>query len=311
MLNWFVVHKSYLKRSIMSESGQALVLVLLSLSVVLTIVLFVLSRSVTDISNSTSQSDSVRAFSAAEAGIENALITGSGTSGTVTIGDASYSVDVANSSAGQTTFNNPTPLLSGETMIIWFVSHKSDGTLTCDSAYPSCYTGDLLEVCWGAQGTSSSTVSTPAIEVSIYYESTPGDLSTVKIARVALDPNVSRRSQNSFSAASANICSINGVNYAFQNTISFSSLGGVNNNGLLFAKARMLYNAQQPHPIGVSVATSGYTLPSQGLEITSTGVSGTAGGLSNQSNRRINVFQGWPEFPFSGTSIQTPYGISK
>ena len=299
------------KQASFYESGQALVLVLLSLSVVLTMVLFVLSRSVNDIANSTEQADSVRAFSAAEAGVENALITGVGTNGSVTIGNASYSVDVSSYSAESTTFNYLAPMLSGDNMTLWFVSHKDDGSLTCDTSYPSCFKGNTLKVCWGTRDTSSSSNTTPAIEVSVYYEDTPGDTSTVKIARATYDPYTTRPVPNSFSAAAASLCQIDGVDYAFQNTITLSDIGGINNDGLLFAKIRMLYNTTQAHSIGVSVASSGYTLPSQGLEIVSTGTSSTTGGQTGQSNRRVNVFRGWPEFPLSGLAVVVPTGITK
>ncbi len=287
------------------ESGQALVLILLSLSVVLTIILYVLSRSVTDISISTQQNDSVRAFSAAEAGIENALITGVGTGGDVTIGDATYSVEVLNS--GSTTFNYPDSMLSGDTMTLWFVSHKSDGSLTCGSGYPACFTGNTVKVCWGKSGTSSSGTSTPALEVSVYYESIPGDLSSIKVVRSTYDPNASRISSNSFGSAVTSLCTIDGIGYAFQNTITLSELGGVsfNNNGLLFAKIKMLYNTDVAHPIGFSASEA---LPSQGLEVVSTGTSGAG---SSQSNRKISVFQGWAEFPLSGFSLLVPAGITK
>ena len=50
------------------ESGQALLLVLLGMAVVLTIVLSILSRSVTDIAVTSREEEALRAFSAAEAG---------------------------------------------------------------------------------------------------------------------------------------------------------------------------------------------------------------------------------------------------
>ncbi len=289
------------------ESGQALVLVLLSLSVVLTIVLFVLSRSVTDISTSTEQADSVRAFSAAEAGIERALITGSGSS--ENFEDASYSVSVSDYSKGARSFNYPAPLLSGETMTNWFVSHDPNtGKITCDPPFP-CFKGDTLKVCWGNPGSTEI----PAVEVSVYYKTDPKDLKTVQIARAAYDPTVIRAASNSFSSPVDGTCQIGGVTYAFQKTITMSGLGipaGSYNvaNGLLFAKIRMLYNTGSGHVIGTDVnfASNGNsTLPSQGLDIVSTGTSGTSGNLSN---RRVSVFRGWPEFPFSGLAVFYPYG---
>lgn len=289
------------------ESGQALVLVLLSLSVVLTVVLFGLSRSVNDISTSTQQSDSVRAFSAAEAGIENALITGLGGSSAL---DSSTSYDVQVTSGGSSTFNYQESLSSGSVMTLWFVSHDTDGNIVCDAAAGKpCFTGDSLRVCWGSD--SSVSGYTPAIEVSVYYKASPAstDFSSVRVARATYDPNSTRRAtENSFDSALISSCDIGGKLYAFQKDITLSALGGAgfNNAGLLFAKVRMLYNTTAAHPIGFSVSSG--ALPVQGLEIYSTGVSGVG---DAQSNRRIYVFQSWPEFPFSGFSIFYPDGIVK
>jgi len=303
--------KSPSNRSFIHESGQALVLVLLSLSVVLTIVLFVLARSVTDISTSTKQSDSVRAFSAAEAGIERALIAGTAQSGD--INGSNYSVTVSQYS-GQTSFNYPIILMSGDTMTTWFVSHDSDGNIVCGAGNP-CFAGDTLKFCWGNSGTSAGGSTTPAIEISIYWKVAPGnfsDFSDVRLARVLVDPNSARTVTNSFSGADAGTCAITGVSYAFQKTITLSSLGITSNGsagGLLFAKVRSIYNTDSGHIIGVSANFAGNsTLPSQGLDITSTGTSGAEG---SESNRRVSVFKGWPEFPFSGFSISAPVGITK
>ena len=68
---------------IISDSGQALLVILLSMTVILTVVLSVVSRTVTDITITTYQEDAQRAFDAAEAGIEDALLTGTATGGDV------------------------------------------------------------------------------------------------------------------------------------------------------------------------------------------------------------------------------------
>jgi len=292
-----------------NESGQALVLVLLSLAVVLTIVLFILSRSITDISVSSGQAESVRAFSAAEAGVEKALVIGSAGSGITEIGDASYTSSITDFAEGTKEFAYPSPLISGDIMTTWFIAHDTDGNMTCSVTYP-CFTGNTLKVCWGNTGTSGSTATTPAIEVSVYYESTPGNLSTIKIGRAVYDSNSSRRSTNSFSTPDSGACTIGGTSYVFQKTITLSDLGIPSGsysvqNGLIFAKVRMLYNTDTAHVIGTSVDFSGNSvLPSQGQGIVSTGTAG-------ESNRRINVFQGFPEFPFGGNSIFSPSGVTK
>lgn len=290
---------SYNNRTGSSNSGQALVLVLLSLAVILTLVLFILARSITDVAVSSRQEESVRAFSAAEAGIEKALIVGAG-SGLTAIGDAKYTSNVTDVATGATSFVYPISLASGDTSTLWFVSHDpTTGDVVCNATNP-CLQGRSLKVCWGKPGTPSNAATTPAIEVSVYYELTPGDPSTVGIARVALDPDASRATTNLFEAVPAGGCTVNGQDFQFTKTINMQTdlaiPGGayLAENGLQFAKINMFYNTDQSQPIAfdvsASVAAGGTALPSQGTLIES---SGTAG----QSNRKLSVFQGWAEVP--------------
>ena len=289
------------------QSGQALVLVLLSLSVVLTLVLFILSRSITDISVSSTQEESIRAFSEAEAGIERSLIVGTGFSST-DIGNASYTTSVTDFALGGYDISYPSPLIVGEVATTWFTSHDTDGNLTC-SALP-CFTGDRMKVCWGNPGTGNSSATTPAIEISVFYESPVGSIANVRVARALIDPNSARRGGNAnILAHDAGTCTIGAQTYQFQKTLTFSSLGipsstYQNNGGLQLSKIKMLYNSDQPHLLGVSVNSSGDTLPSQGQQIDSRGVAG-------DSNRRIVVYQSYAENPFFGSSIVTPAGITK
>lgn len=289
-----------------NTKGQALVLVLLSMSVVLTIVLFILSRSITDIAISTSQEEAVRAFSAAEAGIERALVVGAGT-GNISIGEASYNAQVTGYSEGSNFFNYPISMNSGDSATIWFTAHDTSGNMVCDASYP-CFTGSTIKVCWGKPGTAGGLATTPAIETIVFYETTPNNPATVRIARAAFDPYTIRRNSNFFAANDSGTCSINGVNYEFQKTILFSSLGipaAVYNTsgGLQFARVRMFYN-NIAHDLGASVSFAGNsTFPSQGQNIVSTGTSG-------ESSRRVEFFQGWPEVPkpfefaiYSSTSL--------
>jgi Tfp pilus assembly protein PilX len=274
------------------EKGQALVLVLLSLAVVLTLVLFILSRSVTDIAVSSREEEAVRAFSAAEAGVENALVVGVGS--TSDIGNASFTANVSDFAVGLPSFVYPLSLSSGESGTVWFMGHNTDADTLCDATHP-CFTGSSVKVCWGKEGTSDSTGTTPAIEFTLFYETTPGSVATARIARGVYDPNSSRRSSNSFAADDGAGCTIEGENFEFSKNISFASLGvpaGSYNvdEGLQFAKVRMFYNTDANHKIAFDVSATGNTLPSQGLKVSSSGVAG-------ESNRRLEVFQGWPEAP--------------
>lgn len=282
-----------------NASGQALLLVLLSMSVVLTIVLSILARSTVDIGVSTRSEESVRAFSAAEAGIEQALVAGA-LNGTLGNGSATFDAKVTDFSSAVSEFVLPYSLYSGESATVWFVSHDDSGNLSCDSGNP-CFTGSEIKVCWGKNDvTYTDQNKIPAIEVSVIYLTTPGDYTKAQIARAVIDPYTSRTPPNSFSAADGS-CVIDGQTFAFSKTIDFG-VGGfeispaaiyTNVNGLQLARISFLYNTDMGHPVAVKV--TGGTLPSQGVLINSVGssnVSGTGGSI-----RKVEVIRGFKELP--------------
>lgn len=291
------------------SSGQALLLILLSMAVVLTIVLSILSRSITDVAVTTKEEEALRAFSAAEAGVEQSLVIGSSI-GSTQIGDASFKTTVTGALTNGKEFANPVGLFSGESLNFWFVAHDDDGALVCNATFP-CFTGQQIKVCWGKSGAPANDASTPAIEVSTYYAATPGDYSTVRIARITADPNTVRRASNNFTAPDAGTCTTDNATFQFQKTIDFASLSVPagsygTQNGLQFAKVRMFYNTAETHPVGIFINFASNTnLPSQGLRIESVGVSG-------DSNRKIDVFQGYGEAPpVFDSSIFSLGGITK
>lgn len=256
------------------QKGQAVLVVLLSLSVVLIIVLYIMSRSVTDISLSIKDEDSMRAFSAAEAGIERALVIGSDI-GSTTIGDASFSADVTNFAEGANKMVYPISLKSGGIATFWF-SRPNEPV----------FSGNQVKLCWGASGTSAGTSETPAVEITIFYKSS----GKYKVARVALDPNSSRTVTNSFSVANITPCTIDGEILAFQNTINFASLGINGSDVLQYMTVKSLYNTSIAHKIGIDVTSASSLLPSQGVKVNSDG-------SFADSNRSIEVYQLYPAVP--------------
>ncbi len=302
-------------RKVSAQSGQALVLILLSLSVVLTLVLFVLSRSVTDIAVSSREEEAVRAFSAAEAGIEKSLVVGV-SSPLTEIGDASYTADVTSFAQGASGFAYPINLSSGEAATLWFADHDADSNIVCGGS--RCFTGSQLKICWGKPGTLATSAVTPAVELSVFYTLTPGDYSTLRIARAAFDPYGDRRtmgvggsSPNNFSDRDLGTCTIGGDGFEFQKTIDLATLGILPGSysaegGLQLARLRLFYNTDSAHKVGFDVGFPGNsTLPSQGLAVDSSGEAG-------ESTRRLSVFQGWPEAPsVFGYSVYSSIGLTK
>jgi hypothetical protein len=278
-------------------AGQTLLLVLLSMAVVLTIVLSILSRSVTDVAVTSSQEDSQKAFSAAEAGIESSLFSGLASGGTFE-NNAEYTTGVSDYGLGETEFVYPSSLISGEIGTIWFVGHDENGNLSCTGG--DCFAGTVMKVCWG-----TDPVVIPAIEVSIYYTSTPGDYATVKVARGTADPDSARRTSNNFAAANVGSFSVAGEPFKYCKNYSFDdyNISVTGPNVLQFALVRMLYNTSNVEKFGV-VMTGG-TLPSQGMRAESVGTAGEA-------TRKVEVFRGYSEMsPIFQGAIFNLGGLTK
>lgn len=288
-----------------SNSGQALLIVLLSMAVILTIVLSILSRSVTDVAVTSREEEALRAFSAAEAGVERAILIGSNTG---SFNDASFVATAVNFAVSAEEYIYPDKLLSGESATIWFADHDEEtGELTCDTN--ECFTGSQMSVCWAGSGTSSDQATTPALEISILYVDVPWDYSTIKIARVTTDPNIARRVTNNFGDTDGVGCTLEGQDFEFKKTIDFSA-SGLNipyaaPGNLLIAKIRFFYNTDEAQTLGFDVRGTGGDLPSQGRRIVSTGTAGEA-------NRKIEVLRTFGELPpIFDAAVFSPGGIVK
>lgn len=261
------------------EKGQAVLIILLVMAVALTVVLSVVGSTTSDIRISSNESESLRAFSAAESGVERALVTNSSAQGFV--GDATFNATVTSLASGQKSFNYPTNLTDGDMAVVWFVSHAGDGSLICDASNP-CFTGNTVKVCWGKTGTPSGSSTTPAVDVTFYFLQTPGDYSTARIVKAIYDPNSSRLASNSYSSSDPGTCTIGTTNYAFSKTIDVGVLGVPAGsytiaNGMQFMTARVLYNSDQDQSIGFDFNFAGDSaIPSQGFQIDSTGTLNTA-----------------------------------
>ncbi len=294
-----------------TQSGQALLLVMLSMAVAMVVVLSIVSNSITNVSISSRGEEALRAFSAAEAGIEKSLIAGSGVSGNFE--GSTFTSTISGFAQGSTSFVFPQELFSGDTASVWLVSHASDGSWMCDATHP-CFAGKKIKVCWGNIGTNGNDATAPALEMSLFYTSIPGDYSTAKIARATFDPNSSRRGSNSFAAPDSGSCTIGAQTFPFQKTIDLQTdllitpaIYTVSNN-LQFAKIRTMYSAAISTPFGVDIQfpeNNNAVLPSQGTQAESTGISGGA-------ERKVQVFRSFAQIPSIFDSVLfSPGGIAQ
>lgn len=294
-----------------SNSGQALLIVLLTMAVVLTVVLSVVSRSITDISVTTYEEEAQRAFDAAEAGVERVLLKGEPAKDS--FGQASYEAGISEEGPSGNQFVYPTGLDSGESVTFWFVSHDKDGNLICDIPNgKKCLNATSIEFCWGKDENEPA-----ALEITVYYDLTrqaslANNYASVKVKRYAYDSHEASHGNN-FTPAEVTNCTIAGENFVYStNNPTFPiklnaapplGLGAscVTSGCVLMVKVRALYNSS-PISIGFS---GGGTLPSQGETIESVGSAG-------ESTRKVEVFRGYSEIPFIfDAAVFSPGGIEK
>lgn len=265
------------------QSGQVLLISLLVLSIATTIALSLIARSTTDVAISNQITESSRAFSAAEAGIEEALKSGVGTSGAqVLTAGISYSVSKADIGGAVGAYVFPKKISPGTTETLWLVGHNPDGTL----AESPTYTSSGIDVCWSAETT------TPAMSVAIYYKTAGG---LYRLARRSYDPDSTRALTNNFSGvtASSGGCGA-GTGTTYKQTITFSTFTPEINPAI----DAILMISMTPVYADTAVAVNATSaLPIQGNKLESTGT--TATGIA----RKIVVYQQYRSPPSVFDSI--------
>lgn len=256
----------------LEEKGQALLIVVLVMVISLTVGLSIASKSITSLRTSTEEANSQKALAAAEAGIEQAL------KSNVPIADGSfankttYSTSVTPLLGTSFLLNAGNSILQDDGIDIWLSDYSPDSSLI----YRNPWSGDLT-ITWG---TNSNGCSNAALEIAVIT----GSKASPILTRYSLDPCIARSNVNSFDFAPVVTRSISGKTLYHQKTISVSS-------GLIARVIPFYANAI----IGVVGSPA---LPSQGSVVTSTGTSG-------ETQRRVNVFQGYPEIP----SEYFPYNL--
>lgn len=263
----------------MRESGQALLIVVLTMIVALTVGLSVVSRTITTIKTSTAEDESSRAFAAAEAGIEEALKSGvsigSNLSPQTLPNNAKYFSTIT-ASGVSTEYVVPSPILKDDVIQIWLSNYPD---------FSGKYSGTLT-LHWGDPGGSCNDV--PALEVIIF---SGADITNPSLTRYALDP-CSRG--NNFTLASGGGGTVGGV--SFRNSYTLPAI----TNGII-ARIVSRYKTAKIAAVGTT------PLPSQGQEVTSTGIVSSG---EQEIVRKVRVFRSFPSLPglfdwalFSGTNL--------
>jgi Tfp pilus assembly protein PilX len=249
-----------------SSSGQVLLITLLVLSVAVTIALSLIGRGTMDANMSANLEESARAFNAAEAGIEDALKSGLGTTTAQALSPGlSYTVKLSQVAGTANVYQLPKKTIRGTTETVWLVSHNSDGSLNESSAY----TGTTIKVCWSSEAT------VPAVETTLLYKRG----SSYQVAKSPLESDATRAGTNKFTNSGISTPGCGLSNY-YSATIDFTTLGIVIGDTLLALRLTPRYSDTR-----LAIDPGVNPLPQQGNQVESTG--STAGGVS----RKIIVFQ--------------------
>lgn len=249
------------------ESGQMLLIVVLTMIVALTVGLSVVSRTITNLRISKQSEESQRAFQAAEAGIEKTLESGVGAANPQELGNnAQYKTEV-NSPTGNTLVLNGGEIVEQDVgMDIWLSNYPNYTNQVCPS---SC----TISFYFNTSQNSCSTGSGNNTRAGIEIVALTGLISNPTVTKYLFDPCAGRTQGANNTIAGTTIDST-----TFQNGASISITNGI------IARVIPIYNSVK---IGV---TSSVNIPIQGRIIESTGQSG-------ETIRKVQYFQSHPQLP--------------
>lgn len=256
-----------------SERGQTLLIVVLVMVIALTVGLSVVSRSITNLRISTEEASSQRAFSAAEAGVEQVLKSRQEITGPQQLSADATIQEVTIDPIAGTDFllNGGSPIPKDDGTDVWLSDYSADPSLI----YRNPWTGNI-SFNWGASGEVCDPNPLQNTQAALEIVVISGTKAAPTSTRYAFDPCSSRAVYNNFQDPEAGE-TIGGKTFAYKATISITS-------GLI-ARVIPLYASA-----AVGISGGGSALPSQGDIISSTGT-------SESTTRKITFFQGYPEIP--------------
>lgn len=238
----------------------------------LTVGLAVVSRSVTNLRTATEDTNSKKALSAAEAGIEQAMKSGTSISNNSFGGGSSFTTVVTPLEGDRFLVGGGNPVDVDEGADVWLIPHNGPNG---QPNYTTPWSGNLT-LYWG----ESSACQNSAIEAIVVSKS-GADFQT---QRFAVDPCDARRAVNNFCPGNPNAsCSPLSTGQSISGKIFAHSYPIAISNGLVIRVVPLYYSAS----LGIVGSSA---LPSQGNKIESVGASGL-------TNRKVTVYQGYSQLP--------------
>lgn len=298
------------------QQGQVLLIILGAIALGLTLGLAIASRSTVDVGLSRKLEESAKAFSAAEAGVEDLLKSPLDTgSRQLTFTKSVATIQALPTPAPDTIYEYPDVVAAGDAQTVWFVNHQTTTPYDIDET-TEAYAGNRIYICWSPVDPSK----VAGLEVSIFYRDDSAG-GAYRVARRAYKYGGQSCPNGAGSEVIANDCfdgtdviiptSSNACNgYKYEKLVNFqNSFGaGVNLKNDTIIK---LYARLRPYgdSVKVAVKSDGGTLPRQAVvDALSVGQSSSGG-----ETAKIRVFQGYPVAPsvfdyvlYSGSAIIVP-----
>lgn len=243
------------------KKGQILLITVMMLATVMTIVLSVSFKSVTDTQITKLEEESQKALAAAESAIDVALksndtaILGSGSLTSITGFNGSATIE----SLASTTFT--TPSIQKDNSYTFYLGNYDSITKVITPA-----AAQKITICF------ESGTTNPAIEVTL--------VKTSGTKKYVIDPDNPKRISN---ASSTSSCGPDATNYSYSTDIPAADIGADGQFLLvrvIYSSTKLLFSASANLPI------QGRTVSSQATSSTSTGVS-----------KKVVLFQSYPQIP--------------
>lgn len=235
--------------------GQVLLITVLVLTIAITVALSLIGRTTTDVGITGQQEESARAFSAAEAGIEEVLKNKTATTASIASGNAnaSFTTTYAEVAASSSVYTLPSTTKLGDAATVWLVQHNADGSLneSLTNAYCAGASPCELDVCWSGGSPTS------AVDISVLVKSG----ATYQIHRTPIHPDAATYANNFGAPDTGTGC---GMTSGYHKKITIPTTGGVIP---LIVRLRPYYRENT----FLVAPVSGKVLPPQGFEVSSTG----------------------------------------
>ncbi len=258
------------------NSGQMLLVVVLTMIVALTVGLSVASRTVTNLKLSRQNDESERAFQAAEAGVQQVLQSGSALNNPNFQNNATYNIGSVSHLNGASIGLNGGEIVDQDSGLDVWLSNYPDFSSTMGNGSAASIT-----LYWGTDNqTTCNTGGLSNVKSALEIAILSGNKLNPTFTKNLYEANTCGRIAGALAPTGGNVTP-SGTSVHYQNYVTFTVTNG------LIMKVIPIYNSSKIFAIS---NTGGVTFPPQGTLVQATGTAG-------DTVRKITYFASYPQIP--------------